>query len=371
MIDASAGASGKRALHFISRYLAHWQPYRPYWNYEDGCIYKGLLDLARATGEDWYFDYALQEIGTRTSQSGVLTGFDPNEFNIDNVNAGKALFALLDRTHEQRFRFAIEAQHAQLERHPRTHSGNYWHKQIYPWQVWLDGLYMAQPFRCAYAWRTGQQEIYMDVLKQFANVHGTLRDAATGLYYHGWDESRAERWSNPATGCSPCFWARGMGWFAMALVDCIELFANAPQGPSIRAGCDQLTAFLAGASDALLKVRSSNGLWHQVLDQGSRTGNYEESSASLMISYAFMKGARLGMLSPRIGEAGASSYGACISRFVTEDALSGICAVAGLGNVPYRDGSYEYYLSEPVVANDPKGVGALMMATSEFLQSMR
>jgi unsaturated rhamnogalacturonyl hydrolase len=360
MTGEAAAAPSRRALDFITRYLESWQPYRPYWNYEDGCIYKGLLDLGDASSQAWYFEYALREIGSRTAADGSLTGFDPDELNIDNVNAGKSLFTLLARSGEPRFRLAIEAQHAQLERHPRTESGNYWHKKIYPRQVWLDGLYMAQPFRCAYARLAGRNEIFQDVLAQFANVRAKMRDDATGLYFHGWDESRAERWSNPLTGCSPCFWGRAMGWFMMALVDCIELLDDRAQ----------LTSMLADATDALMRVRSPNELWYQVLDQGTREGNYEESSASLMISYALMKGARLGALSADAGNSGAGSFRACVARFVTERELSGICAVAGLGNVPYRDGSYEYYLSEPVVSNDPKGVGALMMATAEYLRRL-
>jgi unsaturated rhamnogalacturonyl hydrolase len=361
MTDETTSAPQRRALDFITRYLEGWQPYRPYWNYEDGCIYKGLLDLAEASRERWYFDYAQREIGSRISADGTLTGFDPDEFNIDNVNAGKALFALFARSGEQRFRLAIEAQHAQLERHPRTQSANYWHKKIYPSQVWLDGLYMAQPFRCAYARLTGRNEIFPDVVAQFANVRAKMRDDSTGLYFHGWDESRAERWSNPRTGCSPCFWGRAMGWFMMALVDCIELLDDRAQ----------LTSILVDSADALLRVKSPNELWYQVLDQGTRAGNYEESSASLMISYALMKGARVGALPADAGNSGARSFRACVARFVTERELSGICSVAGLGNVPYRDGSYEYYLSEPVVANDPKGVGALMMATAEYLRRPR
>ena len=358
----------RQVATFVSHYLEQWQPYRPFWNYEDGCIYKGLLDLADASGSERFFERAYQSVGARTAQDGSLTGFDPDEFNIDNVNAGKALFWLLERTGETRFRLAIDAQHAQLERHPRTRSGNYWHKKIYPNQVWLDGLYMAQPLRCAYARLTGRYEILNDVLAQFENVRAAMRDDATGLYFHGWDESRAERWSNPRTGCSPCFWGRAMGWYVMALVDCLELFANAPGGPSLNDGRVQLTALLADASDALMRVRSANALWYQVLDQGSRAGNYEESSATLMIAYALMKGARLGVLNNALGEAGEESFNACVARFVSPTELAGICSVAGLGNVPYRDGSYEYYLSEPVVANDPKGVGALMMAQAEGMR---
>ena len=189
-----------------------------------------------------------------------------------------------------------------------------------------------------------------------------MRDPTTGLYYHGWDESRSERWSNPTTGCSPCFWGRAMGWYLMALVDCWEL--TAPDEKISR----PLATTLQETSDALMRVRSPRGLWFQVLDQGSRAGNYEEASASLMFAYALMKGARLNVLPKTLGEAGWESLCACVDEFLTDRTLSGICGVAGLGNVPYRDGSYEYYLSEPVVANDPKGVGALFMALSEGLQ---
>lgn len=345
---------------FIAHYLAHWKPYRPFWNYEDGCIYKGYLDLAAATGAARFTEFVLDAVSARVAPDGALQGFDPNEFNIDNVNAGKALFTLFAQTGDARFRLAIDRQESQLDRHPRTRSGNFWHKQIYPHQVWLDGLYMAQPFRCAYATLANRPEIFDDVASQFDHVRKVLRDDATGLYYHGWDESRQERWSNPDTGCSPCFWGRAMGWFMMALVDCFELLPT-----SAHAHRALLTNMLRDSSEALMRVRGPNSLWYQVLDQGTRTGNYEEASASLMISYALMKGARLNLLPAALGDAGSQSLRACIARFVTPTELRGICGVAGLGNVPYRDGSYEYYLSEPIVANDPKGVGAYFMALAE------
>jgi unsaturated rhamnogalacturonyl hydrolase len=354
--EASTLTPAQRGTTYANTYLASWKPYRPFWNYEDGCVYKGALDLAAATQATSYFDFAYHAISERTAQDGTLTGFDPAELNIDNVNAGKALFTLYTQTNEARFRLAIESQHGQLEQHPRTKSRNFWHKKIYPNQVWLDGLYMAQPFRCAYAKLASRPEIVDDVLAQFRHVRATMRDERTGLYYHGWDETRAERWSNPRTGCSPCFWGRAMGWYAMALIDCIEFLPR---------GRDELSTELKGVSDALLRVQSARRLWYQVLDQGTRAGNYEEASATVMIAYALMKGARLGVLPSSYGDAGSRSYGAAVERFLMNDELTGICAVAGLGNVPYRDGSYEYYLSEPIVSNDPKGAGAFMMATAE------
>jgi len=354
---------GSQFAPFITHYLAQWRPYRPFWNYEDGCIFKGCLELAAATGESRFRDFVLRAVSVRVAADGALQGYDPDEFNIDHVASGKVLFPLLSWTGEQRFRSAIERQEGQLDRHPRTKSGNFWHKKIYPHQVWLDGLYMAQPFRCAYAALTNRPEILDDMLRQFAHVHEVMREGETGLYYHGWDESRLERWSNPATGCSPCFWGRAMGWYAMALVDCAELTAEGTANAQ-----RPLVTLLRETSEALMRVRSPRGLWFQVLDQGSRAGNYEEASASLMFAYALMKGARLKLLPSALGDAGWQTLCACVDVFLTDRALSGICGVAGLGNVPYRDGSYAYYLSEPVVANDPKGVGALFMALSEGLR---
>lgn len=359
---------GAAVAPFVQARVRDWQPYRPHWNYEDGCIFKGCLDLAAATGEESLADFVQREVGARVAADGAIAGFDPQEFNIDNVHAGKTLFRLLERHDEPRFRRALDAQFSQLARHPRTASGNYWHKQIYPWQVWLDGLYMAQPFQVAYARLVNDPALIEDSRRQFEHVRATMRDAATGLYYHGWDERRLERWSDPRTGCSPCFWGRALGWFAMALVDCIEVLRDDASSLMARQSCEQL---LREVTDALLAVQSANHLWFQVLDQRDRERNYEEASASLMFAYALMKGARLGVLSTDRGAIGRRAYDACVRRFLTTDRLDGICGVAGLGNVPYRDGSYEYYVSEPIVQNDPKGVGAFMMATAEAVLAER
>lgn len=350
-------------LPFIRHYLADWRNYKPEWNYEDGCVWKGCLDLADSTGQSEFFDFVYRHVSPRVAEDGGISGFEIAEYNIDNVNSGKIFFPLHQRTGEERFLRAAATQMTQLKTHPRTRSGNYWHKQIYPWQVWLDGLYMAQPLVTADAARRGDQDAFADVVRQFAHVRTHLRDARTGLYYHGWDESRQERWADPETGCSPNFWGRAMGWFMMALADCIAL--SAPLDGADRSAL--ITQFQETAA-ALMRVRSPDGLWWQVLDRGGDAGNYEEASASLMIAYGLMLGARLGVLTAADGEAGQRALQSVIARFITPTALGGICGVAGLGNTPYRDGSYEYYLSEKIVPNDPKGVGALFMALSEGLR---
>lgn len=358
---------GPQVAPFVEQYVREWKPYRAHWNYEDGCVFKGCLDLAEATGERFLSDFVLHEVSARVAADGAIAGFDPAEFNIDNVNAGKVLPRLLALTGGARFRLAMDVQFAQLEHHPRTASGNYWHKQIYPWQVWLDGLYMAQPFQLAFARAADRPELIDDTRRQFAHVRNVMRDPSSGLYYHGWDERRIERWSNPQTGCSPCFWGRAMGWYLMALIDCLEALRD-PGEPAGQARA-LLAQLLRESADALLAARSPRGLWFQVLDRDARERNYEEASASLMFAYALMKSVRIGFLDAPYAAAGRAALGACLERFLGEAELGGICGVAGLGNVPYRDGSYEYYVSEPVVPNDPKGVGALFMALAEALRT--
>lgn len=358
-------AFGSQVEPFLTGYLARWTPYKENWNYEDGCIFKGCLDLFHATGRTDLFRFVERAVSARIGTDGGIRGYDPDDFNIDNINPGKVLFPLFAATGDQRYRAAMDRQRAQLDRHPRTRSGNFWHKAIYPWQVWLDGLYMAQPFQVSYARLTGDAARLADVLAQFAVVRQVLRDPASGLYVHGWDERRAERWSDPQTGRSPHVWARAMGWFAMAIVDCLE-----PWPGERTDGLEPLADLLVEVAAALETVRSPAGLWWQVATHGGATGNYEESSASLMIAYALLKGARSGVLAPRYATLGRTAVQAVIDRHLTMDALGGICGVAGLGNTPYRDGSYDYYVSERVVANDPKGVGALFMALAEAVQGV-
>ena len=351
---------GAQTPVFIEAYIRSWKPYKDFWNYEDGMIWLGALDLYDAIGDASLLDFVRTEAERRITPNGDMPTFVSSEYNIDNIHAGRILPRLFAATGDDRYRRAMDGQFSQLLTHPRTQSGNYWHKQIYPWQVWLDGLYMAQPFQTAYARAAGQPEIFADTVRQFLAVESNLK-AETGLYHHGWDESHAERWADPVTGCSPCVWSRAMGWWVMALADVCEVAEGFD-------GREDIARLLTGSLDALRRVRKPDGLWYQVADQGDRAGNYEEVSASLMIAYALMKATRLGVTGPDAASEGLAALRLICDRFVTPSALEGICGVAGLGNMPYRDGSYAYYLSEKITPNDPKGVGALMMALSEGLR---
>ncbi|MFT4090473.1 MAG: glycoside hydrolase family 88 protein [Asticcacaulis sp.] len=355
---------GNQVPVFLQNYLRTWTPYRPWWNYEDGVVWKGVLDLYGVTQDAALLDYVVQEMETRVLPDGAMPTFLPKEYNIDHVNGGKVLFPLYRFTGEERFRKAMDIQFAQLKDHPRTQSGNYWHKQIYPHQVWLDGLFMAQPFQTDYARVTGNEALFADTVQQFLSVERLLKKTENGLYFHGWDESRQERWSDPETGLSPNVWGRSMGWWVGALVDVFEGSEGFDEG--LRSEIARITR---DTLEALVKVRSANGLWYQVVDQGTREGNYEEASASAMIAYGLIKAARLKVVGPDLGQIGLESLKAVTARFVTPSALNGICGVAGLGNTPYRDGTYAYYLSEKITPNDPKGVGALMWALTEGLKA--
>jgi unsaturated rhamnogalacturonyl hydrolase len=243
----------------------------------------------------------------------------------------------------------------------------FWHKRKYPWQVWADGLYMGSPFYAEYAARFGLKAYFGDIARQFTESYAKLRDTDTGLLYHGWDESRVQRWSDPDTGRSPGFWTRALGWYSMALVDTFEHF------PAEHQGRIELARMLTELSEALLAVRDERSkIWWQVPDQGGREGNYLEASGSAMIAYAWAKGARLGMLEPRYRELAKQSFEGLVEELVDWNPDTGrmqlrnVCRSAGLGGNPYRDGSYEYYISTDVMVNDTHGIGAFLLASAEI-----
>jgi unsaturated rhamnogalacturonyl hydrolase len=361
---AALGRIAPQVPVFVAGYLRSHQANPTVWNYEDGVIWKGALDLYSVTRDKAFLNCVLADMKGRVLPDGLLPLFKPQSHNIDSINSGKVLLPLYEMTGEARFRTATDTQFTQLKTHPRTRSGNYWHKQVYPSQVWLDGLYMAQPFQVAYARITGNQALFDDTVKQFLSVEAVMKDPKTGLYSHGWDESRAQSWADPKTGLSPHIWGRAMGWWVCALVDSYDQ----SQGMDA-AGRAEIARLTRDTLQALIKVRSPRGLWYQVVNQGTREGNYEEASASLMISYALLKAARLGIVGAPEKAVGQQSLKACIDAFLTPTVLNGICGVAGLGGKPYRDGSYAYYISEKIRPNDPKGVGPLMWAISEALQA--
>ncbi|MCL6613155.1 MAG: glycoside hydrolase family 88 protein [Firmicutes bacterium] len=336
------------------------------WDYTAGLVLSGLVEVWRETGGEVYFRYVKETIDRFVEPGGRIRTYDRKEYNLDQINMGKVLFFLYGRTGEERYRLAIEELREQLREQPRTGEGGFWHKLIYPHQMWLDGIYMAAPFYAEFAQTFGEPEGFDDVARQILLIAEHTKDPATGLFYHGWDEAKTQIWADPRTGTSPCFWGRAMGWYAMAIVDVLDFLP--PDHPKRGAIVDLFREMVA----ALLKVQDDEtGLWYQVLDQGNRPGNYHEASASCMFVYAMAKGVRKGILSPAILVSARQGFAGILRRLVEVGPdgllnLKQICQVAGLGGKANRDGSYEYYLSEPVVINDYKGVGAFILAGVEM-----
>ncbi len=337
------------------------------WAYNQGLVTLGMYRLYLKHHEPEYYAYMKAYVDHWVDPDGTIRTLALDEFNIDSINSGKLLFPLLQESGDARYRAAIEVLHRQLQWQPRTHNGVFWHKGKYPWQVWADGLYMGAPFYAEYVARFGPNDSFDDIARQFRESYAKLRDTDTGLLYHGWDESRVQRWSDPDTGRSPGFWTRALGWYSMALVDTYEHF------PAEHQGRRELARMLTELSEALLAVRDTrSNLWWQVPDQGGREGNYLEASGSAMIAYAWAKGARLGMLEPRYRELAQQSFAGLVEELVDWDAETGhmqlrnVCRSAGLGGTPYRDGSYEYYISTDVVVNDTHGIGAFLLASAEI-----
>lgn len=349
---------------YFHRFTIGYQPYKGgSWCYEDGCIYRGLDLLAEATGEPRWRAHLHRLADAQIGADGTLAGYDPEDFNIDNVLAGRILLPLARETGDPRYMAAAARLVGQLDRHPRIAAGNYWHKKRYPHQVWLDGLYMALPFQIEYAQAVQDPARIADALAQFASALA-LTATPSGLHVHGYDESRNQRWADPATGQSPAVWARAMGWLVMALVDALVIL---PEDAATRPLRARSRAILAALADR----QAASGLWSQVLDAPDLAGNYEESSASAMFAYAFLRATRLGLVvgaeADRLRRSGLKALKSLEGTRISDRGMEGICHVAGLGALsgPYRDGTPGYYLTEPVVVEDAKGVGPLMMAYAE------
>lgn len=335
------------------------------WSYEQGVFLKGLEGLWMNTADGRYFRFMQELMDHFVKDDGTIQTYQISEYNIDNINNGKILLLLYQVTGQDKYRQAAALLREQLKTHPRTSEGGFWHKQIYPAQMWLDGLYMGEPFYAEYAALFHEDAAFDDIARQFVLMETHSRDAKTGLLYHGWDESRKQRWADPVTGRSPNFWGRAMGWYAMALVDTLDYFPeNHPQRKTLIDILGRLAGGVAKYQDA------KSGLWYQVVDKPTGKGNYFEASASCMFAYALAKGVRQGYLPASYMKVADNAYQGILNQFVKADAagrmnLEGTVGVAGLGGNPYRDGSYDYYLSEKVVTNDLKGVGAFLMASNE------
>jgi unsaturated rhamnogalacturonyl hydrolase len=339
------------------------------WNYELGTLLEGMDSVWLATVDPHYFDYIKASVDRLVTPEGAIPTLKQEDHELDNILLGRQLLFLYGVTQEKRYLTAATFLYDQLARQPRNAEGGYWHKQRYPNQMWLDGLYMAEPFRAEYAKLSHHPEEFADITKQFVLMEEHARDPKTGLLYHGWDASKQERWANMDTGDSSEFWARGMGWYMMALVDTLDDY------PEDNPGRATLIAILRREAAAIKRYQDQKtGLWYDVMNKPGEKGNYFEASAACMFVYALAKGVRRGYL-PDIEPSGylavaERGYKGILAQFIrtqgNEVSLAGTVKASGLGGSPYRDGTYAYYIGEKVIDNDPKGVGALLLASTEM-----
>ncbi|GAK38786.1 glycoside hydrolase family 88 protein [Paenibacillus urinalis] len=339
---------------------------RLHWNYENGCMMTAVERVWRATNDPIYFDYLKTNMDLFIQDDGHIHTYRLNEYNVDQLNQGKTLFTLYEEMGDEKYRIAIEHLMTQLRSHPRTAEGGLWHKKIYPFQMWLDGVYMACPLMTAYADLIGANEWFDEAVHEILLMEKVSRDPETGLLYHAYDESREQAWADSITGCSPHFWGRALGWYVMAITDVLDTL------PLDHPKRGQVIGIFYRVCEAIMKVQDeATGLWYQVLNLPEQEGNYLEASASSMFVCALAKGARLGYLGSHALEAARRGHEGIVRQFVKarEDgsyALEGICKVAGLGGQPYRDGSFEYYIGEPQRTDDPKGLAPFVMACLEL-----
>ena len=345
--------------------LYHYNnPGRINWQYDIAMLGQsidklGYLDAKYSRYHEDFIDHFITE-------DGRIVTFDIEEYNLDNVNPAKGLITQYKRKGDIKYLNAINTIINQLQNQPETHEGGYWHKLKYPWQMWLDGIYMASPFLAQYAMEFNKREWFDTVTRQITLIYQKTLDPATGLMYHAWDESKTQMWCNPSTGQSRNFWGRAMGWYMMALADVLEYL------PADYESRDSILSIFNNTAEALLQFRDSEtGLWYQVLDKQNEEGNYLEASCSAMFTYAFAKGAKRGHLPDKFSDISETVFQSIIKNFIKtgEDGLptmTNICGSAGLGGTPYRDGSYSYYVHEKQVDNDPKGVAPFILAAIEL-----
>lgn len=372
-ISSTLPWSQKMLLSEIKRFPEAWMldyNKNPKWSYPTAIVLEGAEKLYEKTGNQEYYKYITQFGDTMVKEDGTILSYDASKYNIDMLNCGNVLLYLYEKEKKEKYLKALQTLRSQIDGQPRTSEGGFWHKKIYPNQMWLDGLYMGEPFYAHYTHDFSKgaeaEKAYNDIINQFDLIQKHLLDKKTGLLYHAWDESKEQAWADKKTGLSPNFWSRAMGWYGMAMVDVLDYL------PKNHPGRAKLIAYLKSYTDAVIKVQDQKtGLWYQVLDKGNEKGNYLEATGSSMFVYTIIKSVNKGYLPVSYKAYAKKGYDGIINNLITVDEngvvnLNKCCAVAGLGGTPYRSGSYEYYINEEIRSNDPKGTGPFILASLEF-----
>ena len=341
---------------------------KAHWTYEQGVLWKGIEDVWLQTADRKYFQYLKNRVDAQLNDDGSIKGYRLEDYNLDNILVGRAVLSLYQVLGSEKYYKAAKALREQLRQQPRVPEGGFWYKKRYPNQLWLDGLYMGQPFYAEYANAFHEDTTFNDITRQFILMERITRDPKTGLLYHAWDESKKQRRPDLKTGQSPTFWARAMGWYGMALVDVLD---QVPPNHPKRA---ELLVILNRFATVISKYQDkSSGLWYQVLNKGTQEGNNPEASASCMFVYALAKGVRQHNLPNYFSHIAQTGYSGILNKFISTDAngqinLKGTVNVADLVSIPYPNNN-DHDLKEKAVTNDAQGVGAFIQASVEIERS--
>lgn len=352
-------------IRFPEAWQIDWAK-RPVFGYCQGVVTLSMLKVWKATGDEKYYDYVEKYADMMVQEDGSILNYDyvNGKRNIDMINTGKILFDVYDKTKNPKYKKAMDLLYNAMMDYPRNSFGGFWHKEVYPWQMWLDGLYMGAPYLAQYAKVNDKPELLNDVLMQFIIVHKFMKDPVTGLYFHAWDEKKVQKWCDPVTGLSHHFWGRSIGWWFMAIVDVLDFVPeNHPLRPT-------LLEMAEGLAQSLPKFQR-DGVWYQLLGLEDREKNYKESTGTVMYMYSIAKAVNRGYIDKKYNKIATDTYEGVMRNFIKNEkdgtvSITNCCMVAGLGGNPYRDGSFEYYMSEPVRDNDPKATGPFIMGCIEL-----
>ena len=346
---------------------------KPRWNYASGIELEAMLDTYLAYGGDSIISYLKAYPARMIDEKGNITGYKYEDFNLDNTRPGRFILRMNQLFPEKKSDKALKTIFKQLEKQPRTKDGVWWHKAIYAHQVWLDGVYMGHPFYTMAApilkGEKKAKKYYDDAFEQISKTYNRTYDEKTGLWKHAWDETNSMFWANKETGLSQHTWARAQGWFAMAI---LEVLDAVPQDYENRG---KLIEMLNNVMKATVKKQDKKtGVWRDVLDVDDPR-NYLEATASSMFTYVLLKGSRLGYFGEGMKKAGIKGYMGILKEFVKVNpdktvSLTRCCEVSGLGpdnpKSRRRDGSFEYYISEPIRDNDGKGIAPFIWTSLEM-----
>ena len=344
--------------------LIHYTAGSPKWAYDVAFLGMAIDQLGNVDPK--YSKYLDDWVNYFVHPDGSVTDYKMTEYNLDRIFPGRDIITVYKRNPDPKYKIALDNFIEQLKTHPKTKSGGYWHKSIYPNQMWLDGIFMASTYMAEYAKVFNDPQWFDVATSQTKLIYGKTLDTSTGLLMHAWDESRTQKWCDPVTGQSHYPWSRAMGWYTLAIIDILDYL------PENHPDRKELIKILQSTCDALLKVRDpKSGIWYQVLNQGGREGNYLEGSGTAMYTYVFAKGARLGYLDKKYRKIANSAFNGILKELITVDkngmvTMHNICGGCGLGGNPYRDGTYEYYVNEKRFDNDTKGVAPFILAAIEL-----